>query len=220
MAAITFPIAQASLGDLLPVQSVNWEPTWLQELSQAGNGEFLVHDLGPRLWEGQVTLRPLLHTVARGWRAKLDALDGGVHTFYLANPLGWYPALDPGGTILAAAAPAIGTIEANRKELSITGLPPGYVISSGDFFAVAYGGGTRRGLFQFVGEGTANGFGTLAAIEVRPHLQAGITNGLAIMLKKPAAKVKILPGSLTSPMHSANRTRISFSVRQTLQAGD
>lgn len=219
MAAITFPIAQASFGDLLPVQNVDWEANWLQELSQAGNGEFLVHDLAPRLWVGQVTLRPLLNTVARGWKARLDALDGGLHTFYLANPLGWYPALDPGGTILASAAPVIGTIEANRKELSITGLPSGYVISSGDFFAVSYGT-TRRGLFQFVGEGTANGFGTLAAIEVRPHIQAGITDGLAIMLKKPAAKVKIIPGSLSMQMHSANRSRISFSVRQTLQAGD
>ena len=220
MAAITFPIPQANLGDLLPVQIVDWQPQHFQEMSQGGNGEFLVADLAPRLWVGQVTLRPLLNTVARGWRAKLDAMDGGLRTMYLANPLGWYPALDPGGSILAASAPVIGVIETNRKELSITGLPAGYVISSGDFFAVAYSGGTRRGLFQFVGEGTANGMGTLAAIEVRPHIQAGITAGLAIMLKKPAAKVKIVPGTLNSAMHNANRTRISFSVRQTLQAGD
>ncbi len=219
MAVIAFPVPQADFGDQLPVQVVDWDLKLYQEMSIAGNGEFQTKDLAPGLWEGNVTLRPMLHTVARGWKARLNALDG-MHTFYLANPLGWWPAADPNGTIYAASAPAIGTIGGNRKELTFTGLPGGYVLSSGDFFHVAYAGGTRRGLFQIVTGGNASVGGITPSLEVRPHLQAGITDGMAVSFKRPSAKVKLITGTADISFHNANRDRITFSVRQTLQAGN
>lgn len=215
--ALTFPLAQATLGDTLPIASVVWTPLWQQEFSGLGSGEFLTADLAPQLWEGDVALRPLLHTDARAMMAMLTALGGAAEAFYLANPLGWYPATDPGGTILGAATVTIKTINANRKELAFAGLPVGYVLTAGDFFAVTYST-SRRALIQLVGGGTADSSGDTAEIEVRPHLRSGITTTLGVTLKKPAAKVKIVPGSLAPQMHNASRTRISFRVRQTLEA--
>jgi hypothetical protein len=217
MAALTFPLAQASLGDVLPIQSVVWELARQQEMSATGAGEMLVADLAPPLWEASVSLRPLLHTEARALAAKLDALDGGVQSFFLANPLGWWPAKDPRGLLYGSATPVIASIETNRKELSFSGLPANYELTAGDMFSVAYG--SRQGLYRLVADVKANSSGATAAVEVRPHLRPGVSASQAVDFSKPAAKVKIIPGSIGQSFHSVNRTRISFRVRQTLAAG-
>jgi hypothetical protein len=217
--ALAFPLAQASLGDLLPIQSVVWELGRQQEMAGYGSGEFIVADLAPPLWEGEVSLRPLLHTDARAMAAKINALDGGVQSFYLANPLAWWPKADPRGVVLGAATPSILAINANRKELSFTGLPGGYALNAGDMFAVDYGSPSRRGLHQLVADVTAAGGGSTAQVEIRPHLRPGIATTLAVDFSRPAAKVKMVPGSVRQSFHSSNRTRISFRVRQTLAAG-
>lgn len=216
--AIAFPVAQANLGDLLPIQSVSWALSRQQEVSGLGTGEMIVADLGAPLWEGEVALRPLLHTDARAMMAKIDAMDGGVQSMYLANPLGWWPKMDPKGTAYGSAEPVILAVDANRKELRFDDLPAGYRLSAGDMFAVEYGSG-RRGLYRLVGDVVADGTGRTALVEVRPHLRPGIVTGLAATFARPAAKVKIMPGSVSSSMHSPNRTRIAFRVRQTLAAG-
>ncbi|HEV7345466.1 MAG TPA: hypothetical protein VGN60_07520 [Devosia sp.] len=217
--AATFPIAQADLGDILPVQSVVWELTRQQELTGLGSGEALAADLAPSLWMGEVSLRPLLHTDARAMAARIDMLDGAIHAFYLANPLGWYPKMDPHSTIYGASAPVLATIAANRKEVAISGLPAGYKLSAGDMFAVDYGSPSRRGLYRLGADVAASGAGLTALVEVRPHLRPGVTEALSVTFARPAAKVKMVAGTVSQQMHSANRTRISFRVIQTLAAG-
>lgn len=217
--ALSFPLAQTLLGDLLPIQSVVWELRRQQELSAIGSGEGLAADLAPGLWEGEVSLRPQLHTDARAMAAKIDALDGSINSFYLANPLGWWPKLDPNGATYGSAAPSILAIAENRKEIRFTGLPANYALSSGDMFALDYGSPSRRALHRLVGDVVANGAGLTTFVEVRPHLRPGVVTALAVDFSRPAAKVKIVAGSVSQSFHSANRTRISFRVRQTLAAG-
>ncbi len=215
---LSFPLAQATLGDTLPVASVVWSPLYSQEFTGLGSGEILTNDLAPMLWQGDVTLRPLLHTDARQLMAKFNALGGSMEAFYLANPLGWWPKADPGGAVYGSSTPTILSINADRKRVAFSGLTAGLVLSAGDFFAVDYNSG-RRALIQLVEGGTVDSSGETAELEVRPHLRSGITTTLSVDFSKPAAKVKIVPGSLTQQYHNANRTRISFMVRQTLQQG-
>lgn len=219
MTLLTFPISQAELGDQLPVQSVTWELVRQQEFSGLGSGEGLAHDLGPALWEGEVSLRPLLHTQARALQAKFDALDGAINTFYLANPLGWWPADDPGGVIYGSSTPTINNIPSERKRMAFAGLPANYQLRAGDMLMADYGTPSRRALFRLVSDIKANGSGTTASVELRPHVRPGITTGMSVSFKRPSAKVKIIPGSLSVQFHNANRTRLSFRVRQTLAAG-
>lgn len=214
--AITFPIPQADLGDQLPIKSVEWELERHQETSMDGSGEFLVADLAPPLWMGTVELRPLLKTEARKLEAKFNALDGGIWAFYLANPMGWWPASDPGGVLYDTSTPTIGNIETNRKELSILDLPVGYVLQAGDFLSITYGT-NRRGLFQLVSDVVVDGAGT-ANVEVRPHLSTGILPSDEVTFAKPAAKVKVLPSTFKKTWYNNNRDVITFNVRQTLQA--
>jgi hypothetical protein len=216
---LSFPLSQASFGDTLQVVSVDWVPMWQQELSGLGSGEFLTNDLAPMLWRGDVTLRPMLHTDARALMTKFTALSSD-EAFYLANPLGWWPKTDPGGTLyLTSSDPKVKSVNADKKRVAFKGLAVGLVLSAGDFWHVDYGSPSRRSLLHLVEGGTVDGAGETAELEVRPHVRPGIAADDVISFGKPAAKVKIIPGTFAPRYHSATRTQISFSVMQTLQAG-
>lgn len=219
MAVLTFPVPQADLGDLLPILSVDWELEQHQEISVDGAGELLAHDLARPLWTGNVSLVPQLHTEARALDAQFDALDGSLNTFYLANPMGWWPKMDPGGVIYGGATPLINGIETNRKQVAFKNLPIGYVLSAGDMFSVSYASGTRRGLFRLREGATVSALGTTPSLEFRPHMSAGILANDPVSFARPAAKVKIVPGSKSAKMVRVNKQQITFTVKQTLQAG-
>ena len=219
MALLTYPVPFANLGQLLPILSVDWVLDTFQELSMDGHGETLSADLARPLWRGDVTLVPQLHTEARALMAQLDALDGATHTFYLADPLGWWPKLDPGGVIYGSSTPAVNAIETNKKQISFKNLPVGYVLSPGDMFHVEYGaGGTRRGLFRLREGALVSAFGTTGMLEFRPHISAGALENDVVSFARPAAKVKLISNSLDKKQVRNNKSQITFSVRQTLQA--
>jgi len=220
MALLTYPVPFANLGQLLPILNVDWTLEQFQEISISGNGETLAADLARPLWTGVVTLKPQLVTEARALMAQLEALDGALETFYLANPLGWWPAMDPGGTLYGSSTPQIGAINANKKQISFKGLPIGYVLSPGDMFHVEYGGGgARRGLFRLREGATVSALGTTGSLEFRPHISASAIVDDVVSFARPAAKVKLMPGTLDKKQVRYNKEQITFSVRQTLQAG-
>ena len=84
---------------------------------------------------------------------------------------------------------------------------------------IDYGTLSRRVLMQAAEGATANGSGVTGVFEVRPQLRPGITAGLAVTLKKPAAKVKIVPGSLRIETVTTLLSQLRFTARQTLAAG-
>jgi hypothetical protein len=215
---LSFPLAVADLADLLPIAAVAWNEARQDAVSALGSGEWLTHELAPPLHEAEVRTARLPHARAEQLRARLRALDGGAH-FYLCNPTVLYPQADPGGAILSSANVVIATINANRKALTLSGLPAGYVITMGDYMHVDYGTPSRRALMQAVEGATANGSGVTAEFEVRPHLRPGIIAGLAVTLKKPAAKVKIVPGSVRVETVTTLLSQLRFTARQTLAAG-
>jgi hypothetical protein len=215
---LSFPLARADLADLLPVAAVAWNEARQDATSVLGSGEWLTHELGPPLHEAEVRTARLPHARAEQLRARLRAADGGAH-FYLSNPTMLYPQADPGGAILGSASVVIASIHANRTALALSGLPAGYVITMGDYMHVDYGTSSRRALVQAAEGATANGSGVTAEFEVRPQLRPGITAGLAVALKKPAAKVKIVPGSLRIETVTTLLSQLRFTARQTLAAG-
>jgi hypothetical protein len=215
---LLFPLALADLADLLPIAAVAWNEARQDAISALGSGEWLTHELGPPLHEAEVRTARLPHARAEQLRARLRALDGGAH-FYLGNPTMRYPQVDPAGTILGSASVAITSINANRRALTLSGLPASYVITMGDYLHVDYGTPSRRALLQAAEAATASGSGVTGEFEVRPHLRPGITAGLAVALKKPAAKVKIVPGSVRLETVTTLLAQLRFTARQTLAAG-
>ena len=217
--ALTLPLSLADFWDTLNVRTGVPMLVEQQEFSGLGTGEGLAHDLGPRLWQMAVQSAPQPFDDVQALRARIDALDGAINTFYATYKGKEYPKADPDGSILGSATPTIHTIDANRKEMRVTGLPAGYVLTAGDMLAVDYGSPSRRALVRLVTGATASGAGLTPLFEVRPHLRPGITTTLDAILKKPAMKCKIVPGSLSTEDNMMVTGSISFTVRQTLAAG-
>ena len=217
--ALAFPLSLADFWDGLNVR--NGRPVLVdqQEYSGLGTGEGLAADLGPRLWQMTVQSAPQSMDDVIALRAKLDALDGAINTLYATDKLREYPKADPDGSILGASTPTIHTIDANRKEMRITGLPAGYVLTAGDMLSVDYGTPSRRAWVRLVTGATASGAGLTPLFEVRPHLRPGITTTLAVTLGKSAMKCKIVPGSLTPEDNLMVTGTLALTLRQTLAAG-
>lgn len=194
--AISFPRSTASLADTFRIRSVRWILQEQQQYSGLGSGEFLVADLGPRFWKADITFAAMADVDAAEFQADIETLDGSINEFYLYDPRKMYPRADPDGSILGASAVQIATVGANNKSLSVSGLPAGYVLSKGDLFHFDYGTSpVRRALHRISETVAANGSGVSPFFEVRPHFRPGVAAGLPLALKKPAAKMKIVPGS-------------------------
>jgi len=217
--ALATPFTLEFFGNLIPIQSAPFVLMDQDEISGLGTGEGLTHDLGPKLWEAPVETAPMPNGRCLALQAMIEALDGSQGTFYLYNPMAPYPQADPDGSLIAGHTPELHTIALNRKEVRIDGLPAGYVLTGGDMFALDYGSPSRRALLRCVTGATADQVGVTPLFEVRPHLRPGITVGLPVLLARPAAKVKILPGTLSLQPVDIVNARLSFRVRQTLAAG-
>lgn len=193
---LSFPLAASEFADKLRIQSVRW---WLQEHQEAsltGGGDFLVADLAPRLWRGDVTLIRMSHDDAAAVQALVESLDGSLNAFNLYDPRKKYPRADPSGSLVSGSTPTISSLSGNSKGLAISGLPAGYALSGGDMFSFIYGSGTqRRALHRIVSPVTANGSGVASGVEVRPHFRPGVATGIELEFIKPMARVRIVPGS-------------------------
>src|SRR5690606_29871631 len=135
-------------------------------------------------------------------------------SFYLYSPMNCYPAADPGGVILDASEVTIHTIGSNNRSLRLEGLPAGYVLTAGDALAFDYGASpVRRAWHRLAETVTASGSGLTPLFDLSTHLRPGATTGLAVTLKKPAAKMFRMPGPL-SVTHTHTDAIISFQAAQ------
>lgn len=212
--ALTFPAPVSYIADLLRVPRRTFRLEVQQELSGIGNGDILAAQLAPTRWIADIQTVPMQRSAARILQSRLEALDGSIHSFYLYDPWKCVPAADPGGAILGASTPAIRTIGSDNKSFSLKGLPIGYVISEGDHIAFDYGSNpTRRALHRVMETQVATAGGNTVLFEVRPHLRPGIAIDLPVTLIKPAAKMVLVPGSL-SVQGDGGMTTISFQAVQ------
>lgn len=115
-----------------------------------------------------------------------------------------------------ALSPVIASVGANNKSLTLGGLPPSYVLTSGDYLAFDYGSSpTRRAFLRAVESAAAAGSGVTPPFEVRPHLPSGVSAGIVVTLVKPAAKVFIVPETFDPGTARAGITEgMQFEVMQ------
>jgi hypothetical protein len=137
--ALAMPLSRENLADLMLVETVTWSLGEDQELSGTGDGETLAADLGPRLWTAVCsTIAADIETI-EALRARFNTLDGAIHSFYLHDPRRPFPATDPAGALLDGADVTIKSIESNRKELTLEGLPADFVLPQGTLLSVTAG---------------------------------------------------------------------------------
>ncbi|MEZ5790512.1 MAG: hypothetical protein R3D34_06885 [Nitratireductor sp.] len=212
--ALTFPLSLAAFYDLLSIAEVRLELMRQDEHSGMGSGETLAAELAPALWQAEITLDPMPIAEAARIAALIEALDGSIRTFHLANPAHEYPLADPDGSILGAAAPEILSVASGGGALALAGLPAGYQLSAGDFLSFSHGSG-RQALHRVVETAMADGAGETADFEVRPPLPAAATAGMAITLLRPTAKMALVPGSFEAGTTAGAMTRgMKFTARE------
>lgn len=217
--ALAFPLSLADFFGGLRVQECSFRLLGTAIQSRTRGGEVLTAEIGNRLWQARVALRPLVHREASAALARLELLEGtGASLMIMPWPM-CGPAYDRDGSRIAGYSPFISAILANRRELRINGLSPLYQISPGDFLAFSYGGGSpRHAIHRVVVGRTANVNGNLAqAIEVVPHIRPGAAVNDPVTLFRPTMKAVIEPGSVSDGQMRGNRRYdIGFTVIQTL----
>lgn len=214
---LTFPLALSVLNDIIPVGRAKFRLMNNQELSGMGSGQILAAELAPSLWTAEVSTPQYPHDKIDQVQARLEALDGSIRSFYLADPKRLYPQYDPNGTKLAGFTPTINSINANMRAISLGGLPGLYAITVGDLLCFDYGSPARRSFHRVVESATAgNSSGITAQFEIRPLVRTGTTTGLTVTLIKPAFKCILKPDSVESERLDTNFSQLSFSVIQRL----
>lgn len=217
--AVNFPLATEDLVALMMVQSVTWTLLDFQELSGNGDGEWLAADLAPPLWQAVVSTVAADADMIEALQARFHLLDGAIRSFYLYDPRRPNPVNDPGGDLLDGETVTISSIETNRKELTLEGLPVGFEPQIGTRFSVTAGSPSRTYFGQFAGAAASVIGDEAGPIEVRPHLRPWMAAGQTVQLLKPVTKVKLRPRTLTVVPVSTVTSRLRFEALQSMAAG-
>lgn len=204
--AITFPY------DLLaefPGWSTEFDLFYRQEQSRSAGGRTYVKDFGSPLWRATYQSRTLRINELDEWRARLNVLDNGLNTFLGRPTSRCYPIKDPRGEKLGPTPSiTVGAILTSRKELTIAGLPNGYVLTPGDQIKIG-----ARNLHRVVNATPSGAGGATSSLEVRPHLWPETMAGDPVQLIKPDCRMVIMPGSVNTLADlSTGRGAISFQA--------
>jgi hypothetical protein len=212
--AITFPRSDilTLVGFTAPL---TFEPVWRQELSRLAGGTVPGKDFGPALWFGTYTTEELANHDMVDYQAVLASLDGVINTFEAWDLRRPAPRQYPGGT--AAANGVLASVNANNKALALSGLNAGQIISRGDYLSFTYG--TNRALHQVMETVAANGSGTTAQFEVRPHLRPGwtLSPAITVNLKAPRGIFTLMPGTVVPRQVRGTFGTLTFQVGQYLE---
>ncbi|MCV9997322.1 hypothetical protein OE766_03600 [Pararhizobium sp. YC-54] len=193
---ITYPYSLATFADKLRISSVIWSIQRGDEMSGSGDGRFWQAELTPPLWMAEVTLTELGNDAAKQIAALIRKLHGAQEAFFLYDPVSQFPQADKKGLFLGSSVVTVGAVGGSRRTLSLLGLPGGYVLTLGDKIQIPYGSDPTRYAFLEISETVAaNGSGVTGQFEVFPHVPTGVGPDQSVILKRPACKVIVQPGS-------------------------
>jgi hypothetical protein len=200
---ITFPLARADFGDLLPISQAK---IWLdpqQEISGDGTGTYYATDLTDKIWRGELTLDDALtHEDADDIEAQIDTLNGSMFSFIMADPRRLWPCNDAGGTTIKAWATPVTIADVdNNNRLKLAGLPPHYKLARGDRFHLTFGSNPlHRGYYRIAvpTPDTADVEGNSGWLDFRPLFPDNAVDiGTVVTLYKAAAEWIIAPKGRT-----------------------
>jgi hypothetical protein len=215
---LSYPLTHTQFLGALRVEEVTFRLSHPQEHTRLGDGTVISASLGASLWTGTIRLAQANHPRHAQMEALLALMDQPGATFLCHDPRYIGPASDPTGSVLGSRTVTIHTVASNMRELRITGLPSGYLLSPGDMLGFQYGSSpVRHALHRIVVGGTTSGTGLSPLLEVVPNLRPGAVAGLVVSLVRTACKARLLP----EPTYGSGRQAISrgasFDFIQTLR---
>lgn len=193
--ALSYPYGLSVLADLLAIEEVSWDIQRNDELSGSGDARIWQAELADPLWTADVVLAADFHQVLKQVGALIRKLYGAQESFMLYDPTSMYPLLDPKGVTLGASVVRVKSVGANRKSLSLKGLPSGYGLTPGDKMQILYASASRNFFCEVSEPIAANVSNETAEFEMFPHVPTGLAAEDIVLLKRPACKVFVMPGS-------------------------
>jgi len=175
--------------DCLPYASTSFSLSEPVQTARLGDGSIIKGSLGAALWRGEMRLHAAKHPNLAETEARLAKLMRPGQFFLAYDSRFNGPAADVGGVILGSSTPVIHTVAANNREMRVSGLPSGYVLTAGDYIGWQYGSPARYGLHRLVTGATASGAGLTPLFEVAPFIRPGVVVGsTAVVLVRPPIK--------------------------------
>jgi hypothetical protein len=244
--ALLFPLSVEVFADRLFLESATFTPQRSDETTGLGSLDPLHAQLASPLWRVDCSTGPIENDDAEGLAALIELLQQPGHDFYICNPRKLAPRMDPDGSLLLGTTvlhpsapwndsftwsnliywdavtsefiPVIDSVAGNNHQITISGLPAGYILGPGDMFAFKYGPieQQRTALHRFADTGLANSSGVISNIEVFPHIRAGAEAGDVVILLEPAMLAKMIPGTYKPQGRGGEHESFSFSALQKL----
>lgn len=216
--AVTFPLDLNGLFNRIAKIEATIDPGEAVLTNITGGGEVITSAIGVRLWRGRITGRGQSFIDLDPMTARIDLVRQAGASFFVSPSHRNGPQSDPNATILGVSTPQITNVNANNRDVTISGLPAAYVLTEGDLLSFSYlSSPVRFAMHKIVTGATANGSG-VATVEVMPPLRPGHSAPFNIRLDRPYCKAVIVPGSYQPPVYDRRgRAVFSFDWQQTLR---
>ena len=199
--ALTYPYPLDFLAKCIIGQTIPLDLQRFDEMSGGGDGRMWTTELARPLWSVSYDLFTRTAVEGRGINAKVRALDG------FAKPMLWADPYYPGpasGVTTGLDSVTVSGIRPDRGGIGLSGLPAGFVLTTGDRFTITYASG-RVYMGEFSEGGTAGPLGNISEVrEIRPYLPFGVSTGAAIELVRPYFKAGV---TSFTPFASERRRR-------------
>lgn len=196
--ALSFPLSIDDFFGDLRVRQIEVDLPDTLVTSRTAGGGIAVDSIADRLWTATVRIAGGYNLDLEAVRAKLSILREADRSLLVYPKQRPFPRNDPAGAALGAAIPRIASLASNNRELTISDLPAGYVITAGDYLSFQYGANpVRYGFYQVVVGAVADAGGLTGQIEVTPHIRPGATVGSVVALARPVFKGVLVPGSVS-----------------------
>lgn len=133
------------------------------------------HEYAGKMWQADVTLKPMRRSDAEKWIAWLISLRGQVGTFYLGDPLGCTPmgsARDSDGVLVNGATSSGTTIDIDGAPVSTASY-----LKAGDYMQI--GDDVNRQLFKVLDDVDTDASGQ-ATVQIWPNVRTSIADNAEV----------------------------------------
>lgn len=194
--AISFPLPLADFFTGIVISSLELDLNIPVEYSQDEGGNMYRNLIGTPLWTAAVEISPHLTKDADRIRSRIHLLRTPEATLLVSPKQRKWPGYYDSPAIFTGSNPVVGTINSNRVEFNINGLPANSRLIEGDYISITYGTNPVRYSFHQVVTGrVANGSGVAGPVEVVPYLPQGVAAGAAVTVVNPFFKAVMQQGS-------------------------
>ncbi|OWV40383.1 hypothetical protein [Mameliella alba] len=215
--AITFPLGAPTFWDGLRIASLSFRLGEAMSVSETGGGEVLAARMGTRLWSGEARIPPAEDQDQT--LALIDLIRQPGAPFMVYDRRREFAQADPDGAIQGAAVCRVASVASNAREMTLTDLPSGYVLTPGDHLSISYGSSPiRYFLARVVTGGTFVGAPAQVTVEVVPGIPEAVAADDVVRLIQPICKAVYVPDSFSGVSRDlVLDSGFSFKWRQTLR---